>query len=509
MTGEYIIPFVQNFPFFSIFLPIICAIFCLPLRERYAKWLTFISHIALTALSAALLAFTIQTGKSFTYMMGHFPAPFGNELSAGAVEAFMALLFCFVSLLSVAGGLRDISVDVPSDKINYYYLMQNILIGAMLAIVYTNDIFTAFVFIDIITIAACSIISIKPGGRSLAATMKYLIMSLMGSSLLLLSIALIYGVTGHLLMPNLKLGVAALIAAGEYTVPLFVLAASMMAGLTIKSALFPFHGWLPDAHSSATTAASAVLSGLIIKCYLVLQIKLVYRVFGLQTIGLLRISHVLLVFGVAGIVYGSWKAIRQRDIKQMLSYSSIAQIGYIVTAIGLNTNAGMAVACFHIAVHAIAKAMLFTAAGGLAGVSGNRKDFDSLRGAARRDPFSGAAFIVGALSMIGIPFFPGFASKLYLTLAALETPYAAFVVPVVVVAGTLLGAMYYIPAIACIIAKRAESPAAAESAAAVTHAPLSLIYGAALAGFIALTFFLGIFFQPVLRIIERGLAVLG
>ena len=432
-------------------------------------------------------------------MMGYFPAPFGNEIRAGALEAFMALLFCSVSLLSVAGGLRDIFSDVPTMKINYYFLMQNMLIGAMLAIVYTNDIFTAFVFIDIITIASCSVVSAKPGGNTMAAAMAYLIMNLIGSCLVLLSIAMLYGVTGHLLMPGLRESVAALVAEGEYTVPLFVLAGLMTAGLVIKSALFPFHGWLPDAHTSATAPASAVLSGLVIKCYLVLLIKLGYRVFGLNTMELLHIPHLLLVFGAAGIVYGSWKAISQRNIKRMLSYSSVSQIGYIAAAIGLNTEAGMAAACFHIVAHSVGKAMLFTAAGGLAEASGHRKDYDSLRGAARRDPLSGAAFITGGLSMIGLPFLPGFTSKLYITSAALETPFAALVIFAVVVVGTVLGAMYYIPAIACILAKN-EQP---------VYTCRSLPRRAALAAFIAATLFLGFFSQQVLRVIEQGLAVFG
>ena len=494
--------FARNFPFFCIFLPIICGITCLPLGHRAAKRLTFTGMAALTAMSAALLVFTVRSGESFTYVMGHFPAPFGNEIRSGPLEALMSLLFCSVCFISILGGTRDMYDDVPRDRINHYFLMQNMMMGAMLAIIFTNDIFTAFVFIDIITIAACSVISAKPGGRTLAATMSYLIMSLIGSSLVLFSIAMTYSVTGHLLMPNLRESIAVLAATGEYAIPLFVLAASMTAGLAIKSALFPFHGWLPNAHASATTSASATLSGLIIKCYLVLLVKLVYRVFSPEIMALLRVPHLLLIFGAAGIVYGSWKAVKQRDAKRMLSYGSISQIGYIAAAIGLNTDAGMAAACFHIAVHAVGKAMLFTATGGLAAVSGHRKDFDSLRGAARRDPISGAAFIMGGLTLIGVPPFPGFTSKLYLASASLETPFAILVIPVVIV-GSVLGAMYYTPAISYILAKNAES--GPEKTELTRH----VSYRAALCAFIALTLALGLFPQRILGVIEQGLAVFG
>ena len=523
-------PFVQNFPFFSIILSIACAVICILLKQRPAKLLTFACLITLTVFSAVLLAFTLRTGESFTYMLGYFPAPFGNELRAGAFEAFMALLFSSITLLSVAGGLRDIFHDEPEKKINLFYFMVNMLTSAMLAIIYTNDIFTAYVFIEVSTIAACSVISAKPGGRTLAATMSYLILSLIGSALILFSLAMFYGVTGHLLFSGLLEGVTALAATGQYTIPLLVLTGMMAVGLAIKSALFPFHGWLPDAHASATTSASAILSGLIIKCYPILLIRMIYCVFGLETMGKLYIPHIMIFFGVVGIVYGSWRAVRQHSIKRMLAYGSISNIGFIFVAIGLNTNAGMVAAGFHIAAHAVGKAMLFTAAGGLAAVSDHRKDFNSLRGAGRRDLFAGIAFVIGALSMIGIPLFPGFISKLIITLAALETPFAVLVIPAVVVVSTVLSGMYYIPAIICIFSKPREpgeefvlkshidlilakfdSEEGASVPAVPEHVPLGMAipYWAALGIFIALTLFIGLFSRQILYAIELGLAAIS
>jgi len=189
----------------------------------------------------------------------------------------------------------------------------------------------------------------------------------------------------------------------------------------------------------------------------------------------------------------------------MLGYGSIAHIGYIAVAIGLNTMASLAAAFFHITVHAAAKAMLFTAAGGLAAASGHRKDYDSLRGAARRDPLSGTAFIIGGLALVGIPPFSGFASKLYLTFAALETQFAALVIVAVVIIGTLLAAMYYFPAMACILLK----PAGAQEPETTERVSLSFLHQAALIAFMALTIYLGLFSRQVIRVIEQGLAVLG
>ena len=497
-------PFIQNIPFISIIAPIVCAIICLQLSPRKAKRVTLACLSSLAAASAALLCYALRLGQSFTYKMGSFPSPWGNEIRAGSLEAFLALLFCTVCLCAVAGGSDDIEADLPPVRISYYFLMQNMMIGAMLALIYTNDLFTAYVFIEILTISASSVVSAKPGGRTLAATMVYLFMSLVGSCLLLFSISILYGVTGHLLMPGLQTTVAVLAATGRYTLPLFVTVGLMTAGLGIKSALFPFHSWLPEAHASATTSASAVLSGLIVKSYLILLIKMICRVFGLEMVRNIALPYILVAFGAAGILYGSATAIRQKSIKLMLSYGSVSQIGYICLAIGLCTAAGLAAACYHITVHAIAKAMLFTSAGRLSVVSEHSKSFDKLRGAARRDPLAGAAFVIGGLTMVGIPPFPGFTSKLYLATASMNTGFAPIVLFVAILASTVLGAMYYFPAIACLMAQRNGGDVMKTLAV-----PRTILPTASLVAFISLTLLLGLFSQQVIGVIAQGLAVFG
>lgn len=472
------------------------------LRSR-SRQITIGVCVAELVLSAVTLAYTLSTGSSFVYTMGRVSAPWGNEIRAGALEALFALMFSGILLFSITGGLRDINRDIPNNKEHFFFVMISLLLGALLAVTYTNDIFTAYVFIDIITISACSIITIKPGGKPLIATMLYLIMSLVGSSLVLLSISLLYAVTGHLLMEPLHGAVQALAAAGSYTLPLFVLFALMAVGLAMKSALFPFHVWLPGAHASATTASSSILSGLIIKCYLIFLLKVICRVLGPAVAAQIHVGDMLLIFGILGMIIGSLYAIRQRDIKRMLSYSTVAQIGYICIGIGLGTTAGRVAACFHILVHAVAKAMLFTSAGGLIGVSQHRRDYDSLRGAARRDPLSGAVFLCGALSMVGIPLFSGFVSKFYLAFASVNTPFTEVVVLSVMVVSTLLNAMYYLPVILGLFSK----PLDETSAPARAYNPF--LYRFSLSAFMVFHMGLGLVPTPILEIIEQGLAAFG
>ena len=491
--------FVLNFPMFGILLCVLGGLICLMIKPTAARLLSLMVCAVQSVLSACLLVYTLQMGSSFTYPMGHFASPFGNELRAGPLEAFFALCFSLVMLLSLMGGTDDLNADIEEHNRSNYYILTNMLSAAQLAIIYTNDIFTAFVFIEIVTLTACSIISIKQSGKTLVATMWYLIMSLVGSGLLLLSISILYGITGHLLMPGLAESISALAATGNYMLPLFIVTGLMCTSLSIKSALFPFHTWLPGAHASATTSSSAILSGLVVKCYIFLMLKVFIRMYGVHVMALLRVTDILLVMGVLGLLFGSLRAARQKDIKSMLAYSSVAQIGYIFIGIGMNNSAGFIAACFQIIAHAACKAMLFVSAGALAASSGGKKDWNSLRGAGRRDISAGIAFTCGALSMVGIPLFPGFVAKMYLATASSGTPFISAVLIAVLVVGTLLNAVYYLPAVLCIYAEGDDYPKARKSPAGRVS----------IWSFVLVCFVLGLFSQPITSVIEAGLELFG
>ncbi len=194
--------------------------------------------------------------------------------------------------------------------------MLNLLIASLLALVYTNDIFTAYVFIEINTVAACSIVLAKESGETIRATIKYFIMSALGSGLFLMGLAILYSLTGHLLMGNLYTSIQELALTGEYNIPLTVSFVLIIVSLGIKSALFPFYGWLPDAHSSATATSSAILSGLVLKGYIVLLLKIIYRVYGINIAKQLNILNILFILGFLSMIIGSIFALTQKDLKK-------------------------------------------------------------------------------------------------------------------------------------------------------------------------------------------------
>lgn len=491
--------FVCNFPFFCIVLCLATGVISSVLKPKVAKAVSVALVSVCLVASFCVLLYTIGTGTSFTYMMGHFPAPWGNEIRAGVLEGVMATFFSAIMLLALWGGEKYLKVDIEEPKQNLYFVLINLLLSSLLALVYTNDLFTAYVFVEINTIAAGGLIMIRSNGHSMLAATKYMIMSLLGSGLLLIGITLQYDLTGHLLMSNIKESIGELAAHGEYTVPLTVIIGLISVGIAIKSALFPFHAWLADAYGYSTASSSAILSSLVSKAYIFLLIKIMYRVIGTEVFWNSKITNVFFVLGIAGMLFGSFSAIKEHDMRRMIAFSSVAQIGYIYMGLGFGTELGMVAAVFHILSHAATKSMLFVACRGLSEVSGDKKDFSDLKGSGFRNKMAGVAFSVGAFSMVGVPLFAGFISKLYLTSAALETMSLKMAVAVIALAvSTILNALYFIRAVISIYTPRNEHYRDAAFRPGTMFC-LGMIC------FIAINFLLGLASHPLINAIEQGL----
>jgi multicomponent Na+:H+ antiporter subunit D len=386
--------------------------------------------------------------------------------------------------------------------------MINLLSCSLMSLVFVNDIFTAFVFVEVNTIAACSIVAIKENRATLRATIKYLFLSVVGSGLFLLSTAILFAITGHLVMEPIHEAIGALMASGEYQFPLTMTMLLFIVSMAVKSALFPFHTWLPDAHGSATTASSAILSGLVLKGYVVLLLKLLYRVYGLEVAMELGVLPILFLLGISGMIAGSIMALLQTNIKRLIAYSSVAQIGYIFLGMGLGNIGGFTAASFQVVAHSFTKSMLFIAAGALINAAGSYTIAD-LTGAARKNKLAGAAFTVGALSMMGIPFFAGFVSKFYLAGAAVQGNTMIWITLSVLAISAFLNGLYYFPVVARIYSKEAPAEAPAPRATAMGPWASAPSAKATLFCLIAVNIALGIFFAPLLRMLEAGFMGLG
>lgn len=497
--------FVQNFPFMSIILSLFSGPLTSILNGKWAKRVNTAVIIVIGLMSGSVLAYVLRTGQEFVYRMGHFSAPWGNEIRVGVLEAFMAVFFCIIMFLSMLGGIAERQREIEESKQNLYYIMVNLLLCSLLALIYTNDLFTAYVFVEINTISACGLIMIKQNGRTILAATRYMIMSLLGSGLLLLGICFLYDLTGHLLMSNIKEQVQLLAATGQYHVPLIVSLGLMSVGLAIKSALYPFHAWLPDAYGYSTLSSAAILSSLVSKGYIFLLVKIFYRVIGFNVVCESKVIHVLFVFGIVGMIMGSVSAIQEKDIRRMIAYSSVAQIGYIYMGFGLGTEAGVVASIYHVLSHAATKSLLFVAASGITDASGGSRHFKDLTGAGYRNKLAGAAFAVGSLSMVGMPMFSGFISKLLFAQAAMGHVHKQLPTLIALAISTVLNAIYFMKTVIRIYTPVSGDKAPAEGR--MIRMKEQPAKSAALVFFVLLNLALGLSSEPVIRLIESGLGM--
>lgn len=501
--------FVQNFPFISIILSLFSGPLSSVLSGKKARLLNAAVISVIGAMSAAVLVYVLGTGQEYIYTMGHFPAPWGNEIRVGPLEAFMALFFCVIMLLSMVGGQKEREAEIEDTKQNLYYIMVNLLLSSLLALIYTNDLFTAYVFVEINTISACGLIMIRQNGRTIEAATRYMIMSLLGSGLLLLGICFLYDLTGHLLMSNIQEAVRVLHDTGSYHIPLMVSLGLMSVGLAIKSALYPFHAWLPDAYGYSTLSSAAILSSLVSKGYIFLLIKIFFRVIGFDIVRDSKVINVLFVFGVAGMIMGSVSAIKENNIRRMIAYSSVAQIGYIYMGFGLGTTAGVIASIYHVISHAATKSLLFVAASGITDASAKSTRFFDLTGSGYRNKLAGVAFTVGSLSMVGFPMFSGFISKLLFAQAAVGSTHKMLPTLIALAISTVLNAFYFIKTVI-----RLYTPIRYVSTEKMSHRPEEFckitmgqqpFKSVALILFIILNLALGLSSEPLIRLIQNGL----
>lgn len=493
---------MEALPVASILLELTAALVTSVVREgRRAYWVTIAANVGVTMLSLLVMAYTLRYDVGIGYAIG------GRSLLwVGPLQALLAVTFSAVLAVSLAGGRRDLFRDVPPHS--FYFTAVELLAASLLVLLYANDAFVGYVFLEVATVAATVLIMAKGTGPNFIGAIRFLFMSLLGSGLFLLGLAFLNGLAGTLLIPSLEEPISRLYQSQTYYVPLAVTVGLVIAGLGIKSAMFPFHLWLPDAHGGTTTSSSAILSGLVLKGGVVMLITLMYRGFSLELLSDLGVSDVLLLVGALGMLSGALAAMRERHVKRMLAFSTAGQMGYIFMGLGLGTTAGLVASCFHILVHACCKPLLFVCAGRLSDISGHHRSMQNLRGSAYRDIVAGVGFTVGALSMIGIPLFGGFVSKLYFSSAAISTNRTTLTL-LTIALSTVLNALYYVPAVLAIWERPEADEEAfliADNVAAEVEPDRSFEVAAVL--LMLGIFVLGIFYHPITDILNAGVRLM-
>jgi multicomponent Na+:H+ antiporter subunit D len=380
------------------------ALFLMRAPRWQGMWTLVVLGTAVIA-SATLLFTTYQSGEPVIFYSGGWPAPFGIALVGDMLGALMALMSQSVLLMGAlyAVGAKDKNVRYPGFY-PLFLMLTTGLTGAFL----TGDLFNLFVFAELLVIAGTILTAIADDKTGAEAAYKYFYISLLAAAFLLLANGTLYVSYGTLNMADLAGRIAA-----DPSAPLLTTAiALLMATFMIKSAVFPFHFWQPDFHTAAPTAVSAMLSSVVVKLGVYGFIRMTTLLFVGQAA---LIQTLLIVLGVIGIFYGGFSAIGTHNVKRMLAYSTLAQIGFILVGVGWGTSLSLAAALVFTVNHSLIKAAMLMLAGFVASrASVKSAAFAVVTGLGRQLPVAGILFFLGALALAGIPPTNGFISKLLL-----------------------------------------------------------------------------------------------
>lgn len=380
------------------------------------------------------LVTTLREGP-IHHEVGGWAPPVGIEYVLDPLSGFVAAVIAFIGLMVAVYPVRA-GFDTGPRRGSPLYGLVLLLLTGLSGVILSGDLFHLFVFLEIYAIATYALVAMG-GDRGLFASFRYLLIGTAGSGLYLLGVGFIYFSTGSLNMAD----VATLLPALADSPTIAGALALIVTGLAVKMALFPFHVWLPDAHSFAPPGVAALLAAVQVKAAAYALIRILFDVFGPAYVAELHVTTLLAYFGAGGVVVGSVMAVRVKDIKRLLAYSTVAQLGFIGMGIGMATPLALVGALFHVLNHAIMKSALFLVAGGVLAQTGI-KEIARYAGMWRRMPWTMAGFGVAALAMIGIPPTAGFFSKWYLFRGSLET--GQWVLTIVIVTSTLLTLAYFL-----------------------------------------------------------------
>lgn len=454
----------EHLPALQVVLPLLGAPLCLLLGRGRGAWIlaTLVSWVGL-AISVALL-WQVSDGEVVRYAFGDWIAPWGIEFRVDRLSAYVLLLVSFVAAVVTPYAWRSVAREIDAALQALFFTLYLLCLAGLLGMAVTGDAFNLFVLLEVSSLSTYALISLGRDRRALTSAYQYLVMGTIGATFFIIGVGLLYMMTGTLNMADL----AARIDPLEDSRTVKSAFAFITVGLALKLAMFPLHLWLPNAYAYAPSVVTAFLAATATKVALYAMIRFVYSVYGPGfSFNAMHLEWLLLPLAATGVLVTSVLAASQRDVKRLLAYSSVAQIGYMLMGIAMTSVNGLSAALLHLFNHALMKGALFLALGAIVYRIASPK-IDDLAGIAREMPLTMAAFLVGGLSLIGVPLTAGFLSKWYLILAAIERGWWPVVVLVLVT--SLIAVLYIWRVIEAAYFR--ERPA---GAAAVAEAPLALL----------------------------------
>jgi multicomponent Na+:H+ antiporter subunit D len=399
-----------HLPALAVVAPLVAAPACVLVHDsRRVWWIAFLVSVAAAACSGTMM-FEVMGGGEIVYFLGGWAAPWGIEYRVDALNALVLVLVSGVSVVTLVFARDSIERELPEDRIYLFYTAWLLCLTGLLGIAITGDAFNVFVFLEISSLATYTLVSFGSERRALSAAFRYLVMGTVGGTFILIGIGLLYGMTGTLNMADLAVRLEPL----RDELPVRAAFCFIVVGAGLKVAMFPLHAWLPSAYASAPSAATAFIASTSTKVAVYVLLRFTFTIFGVEfSFDTLALSKMLMIFAVLGVFAASMAAIVQKDLKRMLAWSSIAQVGYMLIGIAAANMDGVTATIVHLFNHALMKSALFMALGCVIYRTGT-VNLDSMSGLARRMPWTFGAFAIAGFSLIGVPFTAGFISKWYL-----------------------------------------------------------------------------------------------
>lgn len=443
---------MTSLPIIQLVLFLLVAVFSPSVKKPALIQGAFFAALLINVAISVILLRHVEIYGPMTLAMGGHERALGIEF---IIDAFSVLFTLFLGTLGSVIQIFTfgyVKTHMPRAHQATYSGLMALLFFAMFGLLYTNDLFNMYVLIEILSITTVALISIVRKKRNFMAALRYLLISEMATLSVLFGIALIYMVTGTL---NMTLIYEAMPRAfADYPLNITLALGFMGIGLAIKTAIFPFHEWLPDAYMSAPSPSSAILSALVSKTYMLILIKLLFRVFGTSIIEQLGAQFVMMILATVAMIVGSLFALGQTNFKRMIAYSSVAQVGYLLLALSLLTRLGLEAMLFYMMSHALIKGTLFLVSGSFS-VQRIPQSLNGLSGVAYIAPFTALVLGVAAFGMVGIPGTSGFIAKFNLAMALGDTSRWGFVA--LIMLSSILNAIYFFPVIINSIVKQTKT----------------------------------------------------
>jgi len=427
-----------HLPALQVIIPLLGAVLAAFLRrERLAFGLTLAVSWTLPVISGILL-YRVWTGGPISYALGGWPPPWGIEYRVDLLNGFVLTLVSAIGAAIIPFAFRSIRAEIDADQRSWFYAIYLLCLTGLLGVTITGDAFNAFVFLEISSLSTYALIALGRDRRAPLAAFQYLIMGTIGATFYVIGVGFLYLLTGSLNMVDIAARLATV--DGEQTRTVIAAMAFITVGISLKLALVPLHFWLPNAYACAPSWVTVFLSATATKVAVYLLLRYLFSIFAVAIpFHQLPITEIVLGLSILAMFAASFIAIFEKNLKRMMAYSSLAQIGYITLGIGIANQAALTGGLVHLVNHAVMKAALFLALAAVFFRVGTGRLAD-LAGIGRKMPLTMGAFTVAGLGLIGTPGTAGFISKWYLSVGALAQGWGVLVF--LVVASSLITVVY-------------------------------------------------------------------